>query len=316
VRATSVCLLRCMSVCCKHLPCACCWAWHPSTLHSGATLQMSDLGRLSVQCTSCCSQESLPRVQYRQRPDTERPLHCFGCSQAAVDMMRKVLNSIHMEGVVVIGEGEKDEVSPHPTFWHLVVLRLTCRLVLSYRALSLGARQNRGPHTLICSQRIRSDHAAFVTVLPAGAHAVLWRGHRRRLRWPTGMRFVGPHRSPFPRACTCCGCDCTHLACACCFPIILLQWVANPLAFPSLVSPSPCCCMTRLQPLLCSAPLGPPGRHRCRPPGWHHPDSSGPQRGCLSHRRRPTGLPVRPWTMHVGCLIDTMHQRCRPMRCF
>ncbi len=26
-------------------------------------------------------------------------------------MMRKVLNSIHMEGVVVIGEGEKDEVS-------------------------------------------------------------------------------------------------------------------------------------------------------------------------------------------------------------
>lgn len=32
------------------------------------------------------------------------------CMQAAVDMMRKVLNSIHMEGVVVIGEGEKDEV--------------------------------------------------------------------------------------------------------------------------------------------------------------------------------------------------------------
>uniref|UniRef100_A0A7S0RNY2 Fructose-bisphosphatase n=1 Tax=Chlamydomonas leiostraca TaxID=1034604 RepID=A0A7S0RNY2_9CHLO len=29
--------------------------------------------------------------------------------QAAVDMMRKVLNSVQMEGVVVIGEGEKDE---------------------------------------------------------------------------------------------------------------------------------------------------------------------------------------------------------------
>jgi fructose-1,6-bisphosphatase/sedoheptulose 1,7-bisphosphatase-like protein len=32
--------------------------------------------------------------------------------QAAVDMMRKVLNSISMDGVVVIGEGEKDEVTP------------------------------------------------------------------------------------------------------------------------------------------------------------------------------------------------------------
>lgn len=29
--------------------------------------------------------------------------------QAAVDMMRKVLNDIAMDGVVVIGEGEKDE---------------------------------------------------------------------------------------------------------------------------------------------------------------------------------------------------------------
>jgi fructose-1,6-bisphosphatase/sedoheptulose 1,7-bisphosphatase-like protein len=29
--------------------------------------------------------------------------------QAAVDMMRKVLNDISMDGVVVIGEGEKDE---------------------------------------------------------------------------------------------------------------------------------------------------------------------------------------------------------------
>ena len=30
--------------------------------------------------------------------------------QAAVDQMRKVLNSIAMDGVIVIGEGEKDEV--------------------------------------------------------------------------------------------------------------------------------------------------------------------------------------------------------------
>ena len=29
--------------------------------------------------------------------------------KAAVDMMRKVLNTIDMDGVVVIGEGEKDE---------------------------------------------------------------------------------------------------------------------------------------------------------------------------------------------------------------
>ncbi len=40
--------------------------------------------------------------------------------QAAVDMMRKVLNSVQMDGVVVIGEGEKDEVS-----W-VVVICLVC----------------------------------------------------------------------------------------------------------------------------------------------------------------------------------------------
>lgn len=39
------------------------------------------------------------------------PLPAFcACLQAAVDMMRKVLNEIKMDGVVVIGEGEKDEV--------------------------------------------------------------------------------------------------------------------------------------------------------------------------------------------------------------
>lgn len=38
--------------------------------------------------------------------------HCCprrSSSQAAVDMMRKVLSSVHMRGVVVIGEGAKDE---------------------------------------------------------------------------------------------------------------------------------------------------------------------------------------------------------------
>ena len=30
--------------------------------------------------------------------------------QASVDMMRKVLNTVNMDGVIVIGEGEKDEV--------------------------------------------------------------------------------------------------------------------------------------------------------------------------------------------------------------
>ena len=33
---------------------------------------------------------------------------CF--PQAAVDMMRKVLNTVNMDGTIVIGEGEKDEV--------------------------------------------------------------------------------------------------------------------------------------------------------------------------------------------------------------
>lgn len=32
--------------------------------------------------------------------------------QAAVDMMRSVLNTVNMDGRMVIGEGEKDEVSP------------------------------------------------------------------------------------------------------------------------------------------------------------------------------------------------------------
>ena len=39
--------------------------------------------------------------------------------QAAVDMMRKVLNTVNMDGVIVIGEGEKDEVS----CWHLLRTR-------------------------------------------------------------------------------------------------------------------------------------------------------------------------------------------------
>lgn len=30
--------------------------------------------------------------------------------QAAVDMMRAVLNTVNMDGRIVIGEGEKDEV--------------------------------------------------------------------------------------------------------------------------------------------------------------------------------------------------------------
>ena len=32
-----------------------------------------------------------------------------GCDQAAVDAMRLMLNSLEMDGIVVIGEGEKDE---------------------------------------------------------------------------------------------------------------------------------------------------------------------------------------------------------------
>ena len=32
--------------------------------------------------------------------------------QAAVDMMRAVLNTVNMDGRIVIGEGEKDEVQP------------------------------------------------------------------------------------------------------------------------------------------------------------------------------------------------------------
>jgi fructose-1,6-bisphosphatase/sedoheptulose 1,7-bisphosphatase-like protein len=34
---------------------------------------------------------------------------CATIVQAAVDMMRKVLGNVEMDGVVIIGEGEKDE---------------------------------------------------------------------------------------------------------------------------------------------------------------------------------------------------------------
>lgn len=40
-----------------------------------------------------------------------QPLNDWYCLQAAVDMMRKVLNTVNMDGVIVIGEGEKDEVN-------------------------------------------------------------------------------------------------------------------------------------------------------------------------------------------------------------
>lgn len=43
--------------------------------------------------------------------------------QAAVDMMRRVLNTISMDGVIVIGEGEKDEVgSQQPAGSQSIVL--------------------------------------------------------------------------------------------------------------------------------------------------------------------------------------------------
>ena len=48
--------------------------------------------------------------------------------QAAVDMMRSVLNTVNMDGVVVIGEGEKDEVS------HCAELQSPCRCSLSERS--------------------------------------------------------------------------------------------------------------------------------------------------------------------------------------
>ena len=46
----------------------------------------------------------------RRRADGGLVLKPISSPQAAVDMMRKVLNSISMDGIVVIGEGEKDEV--------------------------------------------------------------------------------------------------------------------------------------------------------------------------------------------------------------
>ena len=52
----------------------------------------SAIPRIAAECC-CCS------------------LKFWWCLQAAVDMMRKVLNTVNMDGVIVIGEGEKDEVN-------------------------------------------------------------------------------------------------------------------------------------------------------------------------------------------------------------
>lgn len=58
-------------------------------------------------------------------------------------MMRKVLNSIAMDGVVVIGEGEKDEVrrdQPHVHLDSTARLTCTCGHSLTNTATSLCAR--------------------------------------------------------------------------------------------------------------------------------------------------------------------------------
>lgn len=60
--------------------------------------------------------------------------------QAAVDAMRVVLNSVQMDGVVVIGEGEKDEVSRR------VVLRLRVRRHLSMTVCTLSTPLPRTCH--------------------------------------------------------------------------------------------------------------------------------------------------------------------------
>lgn len=57
--------------------------------------QIRSANALSSIATDCCCQL----------------LQDWYCLQAAVDMMRKVLNTVNMDGVIVIGEGEKDEVN-------------------------------------------------------------------------------------------------------------------------------------------------------------------------------------------------------------
>lgn len=51
------------------------------------------------------------RSRHRDQPQSPPGRHVSAprTMQAAVDMMRKVLSRVDMDGVVVIGEGEKDE---------------------------------------------------------------------------------------------------------------------------------------------------------------------------------------------------------------
>ncbi len=73
--------------------------------------------------------------------------------QAAVDMMRKVLNTVNMDGVIVIGEGEKDEVQK---------LQMSCAIALMSCYQTAGA-------TL-------TNHLRRLPFL-IGTHVVLWRAN-------------------------------------------------------------------------------------------------------------------------------------------
>ncbi len=61
--------------------------------------------------------------------------------------MRKVLNSISMDGVVIIGEGEKDEVCCRLTYAH------TCSLLSALCTILRVCMQDRHhPHVLLCAR--------------------------------------------------------------------------------------------------------------------------------------------------------------------
>src|SRR5687767_10590436 len=67
-------------------------------------MENPDISRnISMELARCTEAAALMAGRWMGRGDKE------AADQAAVDAMRQVLNTIDMEGLVVIGEGEKDE---------------------------------------------------------------------------------------------------------------------------------------------------------------------------------------------------------------
>src|SRR4051794_2079111 len=83
------------------------WAFRsPKSITDGRRRDVDnpEIGRnISMELARCTEAAALMAGRWMGRGDKE------ASDQAAVDAMRRVLNTVQMDGIVVIGEGEKDQ---------------------------------------------------------------------------------------------------------------------------------------------------------------------------------------------------------------